>query len=131
MSERYRAQTSLLNHPPFDKYLLISKSLDSIDVLLFSSLNFNAPEGSFLCLMVMTCKFAGLSLRGFPLAGWPGCYTNVRCCGGPSMVLLQLKDHLELFVKRREFFPGSGFLVCLKDNVKLLYCSLFYLKNVI
>ena len=26
------------------------------------------------------------------------------------MVLLQLKDPLELFVKRREFLPGSGFL---------------------
>ena len=36
-----------------------------------------------------------------PQAGWPGCYINVRCCGGLSMVLLQLKDPLELFVKRR------------------------------
>ena len=27
------------------------------------------------------------------------------------MVLLQLKD-LELFVKRREFLPGVGFLSC-------------------
>ena len=26
------------------------------------------------------------------------------------MVLLQLKDPLELFMKRREFLPGSGFL---------------------
>ena len=26
-----------------------------------------------------------------------------------SMVLLQLKDPLELIVKRREFLPGSGF----------------------
>ena len=26
------------------------------------------------------------------------------------MVLLQLKDPLELFVKSREFLPGSGFL---------------------
>ena len=26
------------------------------------------------------------------------------------MVLLQLKDPLELFVKRRKFLPGSGFL---------------------
>ena len=31
---------------------------------------------------------------------------------GLSMVLLQLKDPLELFVKRREFFPGSWFLSC-------------------
>ena len=36
-----------------------------------------------------------------PQAGWPGRYINVRCCGGLSMVLLQLKDPLELFVKRR------------------------------
>ena len=26
------------------------------------------------------------------------------------MVLLKLKDPLELFMKRREFLPGSGFL---------------------
>ena len=37
---------------------------------------------------------------------------NVRRCGGLSMVLLQLKDPLELFVKRREFLPGSRFLSC-------------------
>ena len=30
--------------------------------------------------------------------------------GGLSMVFLQLKDPLELFVKRREFLPCSGFL---------------------
>ena len=42
--------------------------------------------------------------------GWPGHSINVRHCGGLSMVLLQLKDPLELFVKSREFLPGSGFL---------------------
>ena len=45
-----------------------------------------------------------------PQAGWPGRYINVRRCGGLSMVRLQLKDPLELFVKSREFLPGSGFL---------------------
>ena len=39
------------------------------------------------------------------IAGWPGHYMNVRCGGGLSMVLLQLKDPLELFLKRREFPP--------------------------
>ena len=39
-------------------------------------------------------------------AGWPRCYINVRHCGGLSMALLQLKEPLELFVKRREFLPG-------------------------
>ena len=33
---------------------------------------------------------------------WPGCYINVRPCGGPSMVPPQLKGPLELFVKKRE-----------------------------
>ena len=49
---------------------------------------------------------------GFPLMGWPGCYMyiNVRHCGGLSMVLLPLKALLELFVKRMEFLPASGFL---------------------
>ena len=45
-----------------------------------------------------------------PQAGWPGCYINVPHCRGLSMVLLQLKYPLELFVKRREFLPGSGLL---------------------
>ena len=39
---------------------------------------------------------------GFPLAGWPGRYINVRHCEGLFMVLLQLIESLELFVKRRE-----------------------------
>ena len=33
-------------------------------------------------------------------------------CGGLSMVLLQLKDPLELFVRRGEFPPSSGVLSC-------------------
>ena len=45
-----------------------------------------------------------------PQAGWPGRYINVRCCWRLSMVLLQLKDPLELFVKSREFLPGYRFL---------------------
>ena len=43
-------------------------------------------------------------------AGWPGRYINVRCCGGLSMALLQQKDPLEIFVKSKEFLPGSRFL---------------------
>ena len=45
-----------------------------------------------------------------PQAGWPGRYINVWRCGGLSMVLMQLSNHLKIFVKRREFLPGSGFL---------------------
>ena len=40
----------------------------------------------------------------------PGFYINVRLCGGLSMVLLQLKDPLELFVKRREFLHSFYFI---------------------
>ena len=43
-------------------------------------------------------------------AGWPGRCINVWRCRGLSMVILQLKDPLELFVKSREFLTGSGFL---------------------
>ena len=45
-----------------------------------------------------------------PQADWPGRYINVRC-GGLSMVLLQLKDPLELLVKSSigNFFPVLGF----------------------
>ena len=42
--------------------------------------------------------------------GWPGRYINVQSCGGLSKVFLQLKDPSGLFVKIREFLPGSGFL---------------------
>ena len=45
-----------------------------------------------------------------PHAGCPGRYINVWRCGRLSMVILQLKKPLQLFVKRREFLPGSGFL---------------------
>ena len=38
---------------------------------------------------------------GSPHAGWPGRYKNVKCCGGLSMVFLQLKKTLELFVERK------------------------------
>ena len=47
---------------------------------------------------------------GSPSGLASGRYINVRRCGGLSMVLLQLKDPLELFVKSIEFPPGSGFL---------------------
>ena len=45
-------------------------------------------------------------------AGWLGHYINVQRCEGLSMVLLQLKDPVELFLKRYEFLPSSGFLSC-------------------
>ena len=45
-----------------------------------------------------------------PLASWPGRHINVWHCGGQYMVVLHLKDPLELFVKKREFLPGPGFL---------------------
>ena len=41
--------------------------------------------------------------------GWHGRYVNVWRCGGMSLVLLQPKDPMELFVKRREFLHGSRF----------------------
>ena len=37
-------------------------------------------------------------------------YINVQHCGRLSLVLLQLKPHLKLFKKIREFLPGSRFL---------------------
>ena len=47
-------------------------------------------------------EFASSSLCLAPkIAGWPGRYINVRQCGRLSMVLLQLKDPLELFEKEK------------------------------
>ena len=50
-----------------------------------------------------------LNLFNIIQAGWPGRYIHVQGFGELSMVLLQLKDPLELFVKRMEFLPVSGF----------------------
>ena len=62
------------------------------------------PEGFLLMAMLL------LAAVNVGEAGWPGRYINVRRCVGLSMVLLQLKDPLELFVKSSEFLPGPGFL---------------------
>ena len=51
-----------------------------------------------------SCYNAWLPSWGPTKAGWPGGYVKVQRCGGLSMVLLQLKDPLELFGKRR--VPG-------------------------
>ena len=43
--------------------------------------------------------------------GWPGRYINVwQCEGQPMVLLLQLKDPSELFMKRKEVLPGAGVL---------------------
>ena len=56
-------------------------------------------------------EFMGSTLHWVPnIEGWPGRYIIVRRCVALSIVLLQLKDPLELFVKRRGFLSGSGFL---------------------
>ena len=65
--------------------------------------------------LVVTMPGSQVRVRRFesPLdlqAGWPGRFINVRRCWGLSVVLLQLKDPLELIVKSREFLPDSGFL---------------------
>ena len=45
----------------------------------------------------------------YPLTSGPGRFIKVRF-GGLSTIFLQLKDPLEQFVKRGEFFSVSGFL---------------------
>ena len=65
--------------------------------------------------LVVTMPSCQAQVRRFespldPQAGWPGRYINVRCCGGLPMAFLQQESQLELFVKRREFLPDSGFL---------------------
>ena len=49
--------------------------------------------------------------------GWPGCFINVKHCGGLSMVLLKLKAPSVLFEKGRELLPSSGFPYC-RDMTK-------------
>ena len=57
---------------------------------------------------VRGCRFKS---AGSPLAGWHGRYTNVHLCGCLSIVLLQLKVPLKLFVKSREFLTDYMFLL--------------------
>ena len=45
-----------------------------------------------------------------PQGGWPGRHISVWHCGGLSVVLLQLKDPVALFMTGREFLSSSGFL---------------------
>ena len=52
-------------------------------------------------------EFAGSSLCWIPISGQ---YIQLRCCGGLSMVLLQLNKPLALFMMRMEFLPNSGIL---------------------
>ena len=49
---------------------------------------------------------------GSPLAAKLGRYIHVWRCGGLSTVSLQIKDPNELFMKRKEFSPGSGYRSC-------------------
>ena len=49
---------------------------------------------------------------GSPLEGGLGCYIDVRYCGRLSMVFLQLKEPMELLLKKRVFPPGSRYLSC-------------------
>ena len=83
-------------------------------IVTFSAI-FGQGRGGIRRGLVVTMPGSQAWVRKFesPLdhqAGWPGRYINVRRCGGLSMVLLQLKDPLALFVKSREFLLGSGFL---------------------
>ena len=43
------------------------------------------------------------------------------------MVLLQLKDPLELFIKRREFIPSCGFVSCHDMNLSNIKSNSFLL----
>ena len=69
-----------------------------------------------------------------PVSGWPGRYINVRNCGELYMVLMQMKDPLEVFVNRREFLPSSRFFIssqydleAVESNVKKHYFLPFFL----
>ena len=55
------------------------------------------------------CDFAGSIFRWIQKQDGPRRYINVEHCRGLSIVLLQLIDPLDLFVKRMEFLAGSSF----------------------
>ena len=93
--------------------LLIRANFHQISIKHFLS------HGQRLCYIVYFKKIHSPSVMlhvgvsaGSPVAGWPGRYINVWHCGVLSTVLLQVKDPLELFGKRREFLASSGVLSC-------------------
>ena len=73
---------------------------------------FEKLEFILLSFFAIPIPSASLQVRvsaGSSLVGSPGHYINVQRCRGLSMVFLQLRAPLELFVKGREFLPGSEF----------------------
>ena len=54
------------------------------------------------------CEPRSVSSQVRVSAGSTGRYIHMWCCGALSLVLLQLKDPLELFIKR-EFLLAPGF----------------------
>ena len=71
-----------------------------------------------LSLLAPKREFACSSLRWLPeIVGWPGRYENALRCGGLSMVLLQLKDPLELFPKEKG--TSSRFQVSISSRYDL------------
>ena len=50
----------------------------------------------------------------------PSCFKMCGIVKVFSMVSLQLKDFIDIFSKRMEFIPGSGFLSCGDMTLNLL-----------
>ena len=65
-----------------------------------------------VCTSVPRMSLQVRDSAGSPQAGLHGCFINGRHYGGLSMVLLQLKNPLELFMNRREVLHASGFQSC-------------------
>ena len=57
-------------------------------------------------------EFSGASRRWIPMSGLAWSLYKCAAWWGLSVVLLQRKDQLELFVNKREFHSCSGFLFC-------------------
>ena len=90
------------NHAKLTSYAVLPRKPKSLATLF--------PLCSYAPAGILTWAVMNASLISQWEPGWLGRYINVRRCERLSMVHLQLKDPYELFVKRREFLPGFGFL---------------------
>ena len=114
--EVLEATTSICTH--VDNMLSVEENKSALDTLVSSMSNTTnklkslqsevSALASWLQHLAPKCEFASSNFRWVPpKRRLTGHYINMQHCGGLPMVFLQLRDPLELFIKRMEFLPGS------------------------
>ena len=61
--------------------------------------------------LTINSAILSLSTNGSSYVKFSGCFINVRLKEGLSMVALQVEDPFGVYEKRRDFLPGSHFIM--------------------